>query len=630
WARDWSMRWDALEPVKGDLSFALSDGQINWVARTGMKQMALMPPFPSSEWASEAPENLRELVPDKPPRIRQAYAPRDPQDLCAFIDQAVRHCQGRIGVYEFLNEPVFTYYGLPTSIYGLPGAEYTPMDYLELLRPAYATMKAADPDCLVSGGFGAPTMLYAREFVEAGGLDHLDIYNLHTYAELSAPERFVEGLATLQNLMDASDAGRKPLWITECGCYASDDKPWTPWAVPEGHWAGPLQVSDEKQAAAYSVRHAAILMACGAEKFFYHMGCDGEVNNGSQELANPLLGPLGEPKKFYVALSVMANSLGPNPVYAAHLDKPSSIDGLSTFDVHGYAFQCDERAVLIAWKAASRFEWAIDVPEDAVACNIIGAPLTTGKAQLGESPIYVTTESMTAQELAGACALSSTYAGNGEGNSAAQEHVERFDDGSPDGIWGIGWTGWCTGGEGDIAIKDGVCRFINDSATDGYMTAHINNLQHPLAPYFTLEFSIPRLSELPDHGAAITTRYLVAEATEATEQPGLRVGKVGDFCIIERSTGGALISYPASSATSVSVRQTVRPDGVTVACSIDGGGFTELGATIPWEGVDATDEISIIVQANDLTGMDRRPVLSIPSRGPFDIAIDNLVLTHSR
>ena len=81
-------------------------------------------------------------------------------------------------VWEFLNEPVWTGFCLPQSDFNKPGANYTPGDYVNLLKQAYPVIKAADPEGRVIGGFAAQPWHYASEFVALGGLQFTDIYNM--------------------------------------------------------------------------------------------------------------------------------------------------------------------------------------------------------------------------------------------------------------------------------------------------------------------------------------------------------------------------------------------------------------------------------------------------------------------
>lgn len=410
WARDWSLRWDTLEPVEGQLSFDKSDEQIGQLQASGLNVMSLLPPSPSSEWASPAPA----WVGDIHLRARTSYMPSDPSKLYGFIDQAVNQYKATVKFWEFLNEPLYTIFALPnasvSTTWGLPDASYTVSDYLTLLQSSYTTMKAADPACQVIAGFGAEPTNFAAEFIQAGGLYSLDIYNVHRYGGpdtgsgpgRTPPEEFITPMVGLLAIMDASPSGRKPIWITEHAYFASDDKPWTPWTPIPGAWAQNRLLDSERQGADWSVRFAASQMANGAEKIFYHQGTEGEVNKGNWNVEQNMLAEEGVPKKFYAALSALANRLGANPVFASEMVFPATIGGQPTTYHYGYTFDCDSgtRAVAIAWatEQATIAPATLNLQEGVIVYDTMGNEIST--VVFSTSPIYLETTSMSASALA--------------------------------------------------------------------------------------------------------------------------------------------------------------------------------------------------------------------------------------
>lgn len=376
WARDWSMKWESVESVEGTYDFAEIDRQVNRIVDVQMNLLPLLPPQPSTAWASEAPET------GLPPVERTAYAPAAGHraKLNAFISASVARYKDRVTYWEFLNEPLWVpWYCLPTS------AGYTVDSYIDLLKDAAVAMKTADLHCRVIGGISIMAQsTVGDEFIEKGGLDLVDIYNLHPYPEGDGPEAFIPWMERIQAAMDAH-GGRKPIWATELSYWATDDKPWRPWAPPNaGHWSANRQQANEREAADFNVRQSVILLAHGVEKIFWHSGLEGEVNNGSWDLENPLLDPEAVPQKFFAAQAALANLLGPSPAYVAPLAKPASVGGRDTENVYGYAFRGPERAVLIVWSPG-------------VLNN--GKRGAGGIVPLGESPVYLTSVAMTADAL---------------------------------------------------------------------------------------------------------------------------------------------------------------------------------------------------------------------------------------
>ena len=201
---------------------------------------------------------------------------------------------------------------------------------------------------------------------------------------------FIAWMEHILDLMDA-EGGRKPIWATELSYWATDDKPWTPWAPPNPeHWSANRQLTNEREAADYTVRLAVILLAHGVEKIFWHSGLEGAVNNGSMDLENPLLDPEAIPQKQFAAQAALSRLLGPAPKFASPFRKPKIVSGHSTSGVHGYAFKVQRGAALVVWapgelnNGVRRSDWTVP---------------------LGESPIYLKTSTMTAQDLATACTL---------------------------------------------------------------------------------------------------------------------------------------------------------------------------------------------------------------------------------
>jgi len=100
WYRDWSLKWQHIEPEKGKLHWEISDPQMNRVGAQGANLEAMIP-FPSAEWNSEAPsletlkaESLRYKAggqgdgAEMMERARWAWLPRDVNELLDFIKAA--------------------------------------------------------------------------------------------------------------------------------------------------------------------------------------------------------------------------------------------------------------------------------------------------------------------------------------------------------------------------------------------------------------------------------------------------------------------------------------------------------------------------------------------------------------
>lgn len=395
WARNCSFDWNQLEPEPGQRSFEKTDLQVDRERAQGFRSLAILPVHPSAAWNSSAPDDV-----SGPPWAKLTYAPKDPAVLYDFVGAAVAEYRGRIRHYEFINEPVWIPFvgGNLSSKVG-----YTVADYIDLLKGAYPAMKAADPDCVVLGGLSIQAeMTFGDAFIAEGGLEYCDVYNLHPYPTPDGPpERFIGNMGRILAAMDVWGQ-RKPIWATETAFYAEDDLPWTPWVAPPDHNAAANLTGSERRAADFGVRLAVILLAHGVEKIFYHQGIEGEVNNGSWTLDNPLFGPLATPQKFYVALAALANALGPHPSGAVPLARPESVDGRDPADVYGFAFdRADGGSVLAVWSAGEEdAAWAVEPPAGGEVRDVVGNAVTGSSVPLTGSPVYVLSPDRSAAELA--------------------------------------------------------------------------------------------------------------------------------------------------------------------------------------------------------------------------------------
>ena len=388
WARDWSLNWEWIESKPGQITY--DDSHIDRLTKAGINVVSLLPPNPSTNWASEAPKD----VPAHQWK-RLAYAPKSPQQLYAHIDRTVRRFRNRVKVWEFLNEPLWVpNFCLPQS------AGYKISDYLSLLQNAYHTMKVADPNCQVVGGLGIQAEFpLGDEFLRAGGLDFVDCYNLHPYAGFRAPEAFIENMKRILAVMDEMGT-RKPIWATECGYYSADDRPWKPWFVPKDHHGAEWLLNSERQCANYMVRFSVILLAHGVEKIFWHESTEGPTNNGSWNLGNPLLAEEALPRKSYPALAALANFLGPNPKFTAKMTFPEAVFGLEWDQLYGFAFQCNEQAVGIVWSVEERqVQEEIVLAPGIEAFDLMGNPLSK-LSSLGPSSVYLVSKEHLAKKLA--------------------------------------------------------------------------------------------------------------------------------------------------------------------------------------------------------------------------------------
>ncbi len=381
WYRDWSLKWQHIEPAQGEFHWERGDLQIDRVLHEGVNILPLLPPFPSAGWNSDAPDSLPAGSSYPENRLRASFAPKNPQDLAAYVGEAVHRYKDRVRIWEFLNEPIYTSYALSADREGkLGGTRYTPADYVALLELAAQGMRAADPTCRVIGGIAGGPMTFTREVIEAGCLTHVDIFNLHIYPGRRAPESYAQEVQSLLAMMDAH-GGRKPIWITEFSYYGADNLPRRPFLPRPDNWSEERLLESERQCADYTVRFLLVMLAQGVDKVFIHSGASGRANDPNYECA--LFDYGSAPRKLFPALAVLTGLLGEHPVCVGQWP----VQGAGWV----VAFETGTRSVIALWAEGEEAGPRIAIPPggDASVVDIVGRPVTGESLELSSSPAYL-------------------------------------------------------------------------------------------------------------------------------------------------------------------------------------------------------------------------------------------------
>ncbi|HYD84806.1 MAG TPA: hypothetical protein VEA63_12160, partial [Opitutus sp.] len=405
WHRDWSLKWQHIEPSKGEYRWDVSDPQVDRVTTQGLNLMAMIP-FPSTEWNSTAPDlaTIRKHSPrhggggqgddqELLVRARWAWLPADPGELSEFVAKAVSRYRDRIQVWEFLNEALFTLYSLPSEnvLKTKELKSYKEEDYFQLLRQTAPAIRAANPNARIMGGGMFPGDRSALEMVKLGLLDYIDILGVHDYpsaaartgGEVKAPEALLSSMAILIETMRAH-GGPKPLWMTEFSYFGSDDLPRDPWIPIEGLWSEP-QLLSEKQVADYVIRYVTIFLGRYGEKIFLHSGCTGSVNRPGTESC---LFADGAVRKVYPALAVFTELLGAKPEFVGDRINEGG---------YAFAFETGEESLVVLWDPEEKAE--VRVPRGIVCRDLMGRTIKSSSIRLGASPVYWSGASGKAAEL---------------------------------------------------------------------------------------------------------------------------------------------------------------------------------------------------------------------------------------
>ncbi len=373
WWRDWSVKWHTIQPQPGAFDFRVPDPQIERVLDVQGQVLVLLP-FPSAPWATQP--DMEKIKADAgndrylQQRLVVAQKPRRLEDFATYVRAAIEHYRGRIHTFEILNEPLYTTYAVPSSF------GHTTADYIALLRTAFETAKTADPACIVIGGIACPPdSKWADEFIAQDGLQWCDAMNLHLYPHRGWPDAYEPAFRKCSEQMKAKGS-KAPIWVTEIGCYGQDEPPFTPFTVGDTSMNSALR-PNELRAAGDLVRFAAILLATGTRKIFYHAGTCEALNQSSA--GNIFFEYGGAPRKQYAAQAALSRLLGPDVEFIRKWTEPAWLQA--------FEFRSRGRTVVVLW-ARKAGASALPILQGYHALDLMGNRLPGPAVVPGDVPMY--------------------------------------------------------------------------------------------------------------------------------------------------------------------------------------------------------------------------------------------------
>jgi hypothetical protein len=154
-----------------------------------------------------------------------SHPPADMADFGNFMTALATRYKGQVAAYEIWNEPNLDYeWG---------NLQPDPATYTEMLKAAYAAVKAVDPEVIIiSGGLAttgagsktaAGDLNFLQGMYDAGAKGYFNALGSHPYAYGRAPdERDSWGLSFARveeqhQVMQSNGDGDTPIWITEAG-----------------------------------------------------------------------------------------------------------------------------------------------------------------------------------------------------------------------------------------------------------------------------------------------------------------------------------------------------------------------------------------------------------------------------
>jgi hypothetical protein len=378
WWRDWSAQWNIVQPAEGPFDFRVPDIQIQRVLNQNGNVDVLLP-FPSAHWSSTARNDEVEKAAEGNAYLRArlpvAYAPRQLEDFARYAAAVAKHYKasgGKATTFEILNEPIYTDYALPRKFgYGLE-------DYLRLLEAAHQAIKSANPRAQVVGGIGANlTAVLTRDFISRGGLELVDVLDVHLYDPARPAEAFETDFRALEELM-RRHGGPKPIWITEWGCYADDDPACLPPTVGDATM-NRCRWPNERAAAEHIVKFSAVAFGHGVRKIFFHAGTCGAING--PDAGGVLFEYGGTPRKMLAAVAVFSGLVGVPEECVCRLEDA---------DRRGCVFRTADGATAVMWSPTDTTN-TLALPRSIRAYDIMGNELLDRPVEFGRAPIYLRT-----------------------------------------------------------------------------------------------------------------------------------------------------------------------------------------------------------------------------------------------
>jgi hypothetical protein len=199
------VQWARLEPTtKGTYAqnyLTQLDYAVNGLVARGIKTLMTVDRTPA--WANS---NLGQFAP-----------PTNDQDYADFLVFLINRYTGKVNDFEIWNEPNLSQFWLNPN----------PVRYTALLKIAYTSAKAANPQVNILGGSISNTTSSGTTFLtgmyQAGAKAYFDTLSQHIYGDIPnhgnlTPETLFDTLTSnILPIMQNNGDGSKRIWITEHG-----------------------------------------------------------------------------------------------------------------------------------------------------------------------------------------------------------------------------------------------------------------------------------------------------------------------------------------------------------------------------------------------------------------------------
>jgi hypothetical protein len=252
WAKV-QIRWEHVESTPGNIDWGMMDSVVNTAQAHGVKLLFSVVTAPA--WA-RAGQDLSHQGP-----------PTNYQDYADFVGAIASRYAGVVDAYEIWNEQ--NYY----AEWGGHG-QMNAAQYVELLRLARNSIKAADPSAIIVSGGLTPggnvgdlvidDVLFMEQMFQAGLNQYADVIGVHANVAANNPPDdvccgpegrqghwsfFWKRFTQHYDIMQRYGAGNKQIWFTEFGWASIQNVA----SVPQPGYEYAAEISEADQAA-YLVR----------------------------------------------------------------------------------------------------------------------------------------------------------------------------------------------------------------------------------------------------------------------------------------------------------------------------------------------------------------------------------------
>jgi hypothetical protein len=240
------------------------------------------------------------------------------------------------------------------------GSDGTARDYVRMLGPAAAAIRAAHPRAEVIGGVTSGVDLaWYRELIAAGGLAHLDAVSVHSYTlfrrEIN-PEGAIASIDKLRRmLVEAAPQREIPVYVTEIGWPTNDGK----------HGVS------ERDSASYLVRFTLLARSRPwiGGVWWYDLVDDGDSDSKSEHRFGLVRRDL-TPKPAFRLAAPVAKLLRSGGVVQAHRFANGGYLVTGTDDAGAWAVGWSLSARHLAWEDGSTTELAVPAQFAALAAQL--------------------------------------------------------------------------------------------------------------------------------------------------------------------------------------------------------------------------------------------------------------------